>query len=289
MVIEFVKMHGLGNDFIMLENINTNALDIGQMAQHLCDRNQSIGADGLILVGKSDIADAQMRIINADGSEAEMCGNGIRCFAKYVYERKIVEKLKFTVETLAGVMEPELQLADKGTVEMVRVNMGQPQFERSAIPMTGTGTDPVLDETLVVNGTGYKIASMLMGVPHTMVFVDNIDEIDIASVGPQIEKHPSFPKKTNVNFVQVLNGSEIKIRTWERGAGQTLACGTGSCASAVAATLAGNVSGAVNVSLQLGNLFIEWEDKENVYMTGPAEESFYGFAKYMPFDTVFNG
>jgi len=281
MVIEFVKMHGLGNDFIMLENIQTNTIDVSDLAKKLCNRNQSIGADGIILIGDSDVADAQMRIINADGSEAEMCGNGIRCFAKYVYERKIVEKLKFTVETLAGIMEPELQLASNSMVDMVRVNMGKPHLERSAIPMIGS-EGHVQEEILTVDGTDYIISSMLMGVPHTMVFVDDIDAVDIASIGPKIEKHPSFPRKTNVNFVQVVNNSQIKVRTWERGAGPTLACGTGSCASAVATILSKKAAGSISTSLQLGNLFIEWPENGDVFMTGPAEESFYGFTRYIP-------
>jgi diaminopimelate epimerase len=282
MVLEFVKMHGLGNDFIMLENIDTDKLNVNNLAETLCQRNSSVGADGIILICPSTVADTRMRIFNADGSEAEMCGNGIRCFAKYVYERKIVEKLKFKVETLAGIMEPELQLGESGKVEMVRVDMGKPNLERAQIPMQGAA-GRVIGETISVNGKDFTITSMLMGVPHTVVFVDNIDDIDIYTDGPAIERHPLFPRKTNVNFVQVLNGSAIRVRTWERGAAATLACGTGACASAVASALNNKVAGAVNVELYLGRLFIEQAENGNVFMTGPAEEVFYGFISYNPF------
>ncbi len=283
MVLEFVKMHGLGNDFIMLENIDTDKLNIHNLAETLCQRNANVGADGVILICSSTVADTRMRIFNADGSEAEMCGNGIRCFAKYVYERKIVEKMKFTVETLAGIMEPELQLDEAGKVDMVRVNMGKPAFERSQIPMEGPA-GKVVDEKISVNGKDFSITSMLMGVPHTMVFVDDLDEVDLYTDGSAIEKHPLFPRKTNVNFVQVLNNSSIRVRTWERGAAATLACGTGACASAVAATLNNKVAGAVNVELYLGNLFIEQSADGTVFMTGPATEVFYGFISYNPFE-----
>ena len=276
-------MHGLGNDFVMLENIDTDKLNIHNLAETLCLRNASVGADGIILICSSTVADTRMRIFNADGSEAEMCGNGIRCFAKYVYERKIVEKLKFTVETLAGIMEPELQLNEQSKVEMVRVNMGKPSLERSLIPMQGPAGS-VINEMISAGGTDYTISSMLMGVPHTVVFVDNLDSIDIQTAGPAIEHHPLFPRKTNVNFVQVLNNSSIRVRTWERGASATLACGTGSCASAVAARLGGKVSGAVNVELYMGNLFIEQMSDDTVFMTGPATEVFYGFISYNPFE-----
>lgn len=281
MVIEFVKMHGLGNDFIMLENIDTNKIDIEKLTQDLCKRNESIGADGLILICDSAIADTQMRIFNTDGSEAEMCGNGIRCFAKYVYERKIVTKTKFTVETLAGIMEPELQLFESGKVDMIRVNMSKPQFERASIPMTGP-EGKVIEEKIDIDGEEVTITSMVMGVPHTIVFVENITNFDIETLGSKIETHKLFPRKTNVDFVEVVNSSSIKVRTWERGVGTTLACGTGSCASVVAGIVSGKVAGSVNVELELGNLFIEWEEGKDVFMTGPAVESFYGFINYNP-------
>ena len=266
-------MHGLGNDFILMDEIDLTKYDLPALAIRLCDRHQGIGADGIILILPSEIADVKMRIINSDGSEANMCGNGIRCFAKYVYENQINTSKSFTIETGAGVMIPEL-IAEDETVLFVKVNMGAPNLERSAIPMRGPAGH-VINETLEVAGSTYSVTSLLMGVPHTIVFVDHVDETDIVTIGRQIEKHPAFPKGTNVNFVEVINDREIKIRTWERGAGSTLACGTGSCASAVAAFLTGKTGKEVTVHLTLGDLLIEWMDGI-VFMTGTANHVFKG-------------
>ncbi len=272
-LMKFQKMHGLGNDFILMDEIDPAKYDLPALAIRLCDRHQGIGADGIILILPSEIAAVKMRIINSDGSEANMCGNGIRCFAKYVYDNNINTSRSFTIETGAGVMVPELILEDD-KVMFVKVNMGAPLLERSAIPMTGPA-GRVLNEPLEIAGKEFSITSMLMGVPHTMVFVDDADATDIITIGKQIEKHPSFSKGTNVNFVQVLNNREIKVRTWERGAGSTLACGTGSCASAVAAFLNGKTEKEVTVHLTLGDLLIEWTDGI-VYMTGTANHVFEG-------------
>jgi len=271
--MKFQKMHGLGNDFILMDDIDPVKYDLAALAIRLCDRHQGIGADGIILILPSEIADVKMRIINSDGSEANMCGNGIRCFAKYVYDNQINTAKSFTIETGAGIMIPELIIED-GKVLFVKVNMGAPDLERSAIPMTGVAGH-VINEPLTVHGNVYNITSLLMGVPHTIVFVDHLDQTDIVSTGRQIEKNPVFPKGTNVNFVEVINDHEIKIRTWERGAGSTLACGTGSCASAVAALLNGKTGQEVTVHLTLGDLFIEWIDGI-VYMTGSANHVFTG-------------
>ena len=267
-------MHGLGNDFILFDELDPLKFDLPDLAIRLCDRRQGIGADGIILILPSEIADVKMRIINSDGSEAEMCGNGIRCFAKYIYDNQINTALSFTIETRAGIMIPELIVED-GTVLFVKVNMGAPVFERSQIPMTGSG-GMVINEPLLISGKELRISSMLMGVPHTMVFVEHLDNMDIVSIGKEIEQHPIFPQKTNVNFVEVINDKEIKVRTWERGAGSTLACGTGSCASAVAASLNGLTAKEVTVHLTLGNLLIEWIDN-SVYMTGTANHVFEGW------------
>jgi diaminopimelate epimerase len=265
--IKFDKMHGLGNDFIMLENPDGPEAKLPGLAKKLCDRHQGIGADGIILILPSEKADIRMKIINSDGSEADMCGNGIRCFAKYVYKKKIIEKTIFKIETPAGIMIPELFI-ENGIVTAVKVNMGAPEFKRSAIPMNGNDID-ALDYEISVQDQRIKATSLLMGVPHTMIFVDDVETTDIAEIGGSIEKHPDFPKGTNVNFIEVINENEIKIRTWERGAGQTLACGTGSCASVVASSLNNKTSKNVTVHLKLGDLFIEWKD-DVVYMTGPA-------------------
>ena len=271
--MKFQKMHGLGNDFILMDEIDPSRFDLEELAINLCDRHQGIGADGIILILPSEVADVKMRIINSDGSEANMCGNGIRCFAKYVYDNQINTARSFTIETGAGIMVPELIIEDE-KVLAVKVNMGSPNLERSAIPMTGAaGT--VINEPLNVSSQEYTVTSMLMGVPHTVVFVDNLNDTDIITIGRQIEKNPLFPKGTNVNFVEVINDSEIKVRTWERGAGSTLACGTGSCASAVASCLNGKTGKVVTVHLTLGDLLIEWIDGI-VYMTGSANHVFSG-------------
>jgi diaminopimelate epimerase len=271
--MKFQKMHGLGNDFILMDEIDPSRFDLEELAITLCDRHQGIGADGIILILPSEIADVKMRIINSDGSEANMCGNGIRCFAKYVDDNQINAATSFTIETGAGIMIPELIVED-GKVLAVKVNMGSPNLERSAIPMTGAaGT--VINEPINVSGKEYIVTSMLMGVPHTVVFVENLNDTDIVTIGRQIEKDPVFPKGTNVNFVEVINNHEIKLRTWERGAGSTLACGTGSCASAVASCLNGKTGKVVTVHLTLGDLLIEWIDG-TVYMTGSANHVFTG-------------
>jgi diaminopimelate epimerase len=275
-MIKFQKMHGLGNDFILMNEIDPLKYDLSELAIKLCDRHQGIGADGIILILPSEIAEVKMRIINSDGSEADMCGNGIRCFAKYVYDNQINTAQSFTIETGAGIMIPELIIED-GKVLFVKVNMGAPHLERSAIPMTGAAGN-VINETINIEGRDYKITSMLMGVPHTIVFVNHFDEDTILKIGKLIEKHPLFPQGTNVNFVEVFNNHEINLKTWERGAGRTLACGTGSCASAVAASLNGLTGKEVTVHLALGDLLIEWIDGI-VYMTGSANHVFEGMVE----------
>ena len=270
--MKITKMHGLGNDFIVFFDEGTVELDVTDMAQRLCDRHTGIGADGLVIVMPSEVADVRMRIINSDGSEAEMCGNGIRCFAKYAYDRKIITKDIFTVETLAGIMTPEI-IAEDGVAKLVKVNMGKPTFTASAIPMA-VEAEKVIDYTIDVDGTSYVVSSVLLGVPHTEVFVDDVKTVPLTVLGPKIEKHPLFPRGTNVNFVQVVNENTVKVRTWERGAGATLACGTGSCSSAVMAHEKGLTGRSVDVQLYLGTLHIDYDEDGTVYMTGPAAEVF---------------
>lgn len=272
--MKFTKMHGLGNDFIFFENLDSKEMDYSKLAIKLCHRQLGIGADGIIAVLPSEIADLRMRIINADGSEANMCGNAIRCFAKYAYERGLVETKTFRIETFAGIIIPEV-MTENNEVVAVKVNMGKPQLERTAIPMLGDENDAI-ETTISIGETSIKLTSLLMGVPHTMVYVDDLTHIDLERTGRSIEKHSSYPKGTNVNFVQVLSDDRIRVRTWERGAGATLACGTGSCASAVASFLNNHTGRKVAVELQYGQLDIEWAEDGNVFMTGPAEESFSG-------------
>lgn len=272
----FSKMHGLGNDFIVIDARGKEDIDYNSLAKRMCHRHIGVGADGILLVLDSKLADIRMRIINSDGSEAEMCGNGIRCFSKYVFERGIVKKDKFKVETLAGIIEPELILNEYGLVEKVKVNMGKPSFKRKDIPMQGDPESDAINTSIEVDGKEYKITSLLMGVPHTVLFVDDVEKVDIYTLGPKIEKHEVFPRKTNVNFVQVIDKNNIKVRTWERGAGATYACGTGSCASVIASNLNGYTERKANVHLYFGTLEIEWQDSGTVFMTGPAEEVFVG-------------
>ena len=273
-MMQFQKMHGLGNDFIFFNNIDLLKYDLRTLAIELCNRNTGVGADGIVLIIPSKKADIRMRIFNADGSEANMCGNAIRCFAKLVFEAGMISKESFTIETFAGIIIPEL-ITENGRVKAVRVNMGSPGLTKADIPMVGKKSGTVINEPLKIGRKTFHITSLLMGVPHTMVFVEDLDQTDLITIGKQIEKSPVFPKGTNVNFVQVVNSQEIKVRTWERGAGSTLACGTGCCASVVASVLTGQTGKQVTVHLVLGDLFIEWID-ENVFMTGPASTVFAG-------------
>lgn len=274
--MDFVKMHGLGNDFVFIEDKTGQDKDYTALARAMCNRHTGIGADGLIVIVDSRVADVRMRIINSDGSEAEMCGNGIRCFAKYVYDSGIIEKKQFTVETPAGIMEPEITVGADNKAELITINMGRPSFNRSEIPMEGTD-GRVLNEDLGVDGENWKITSLLMGVPHTVTYVDDVDSVDIEKIGPLFEKHEAFPKHTNINFAQQMDDRTVKVRTWERGAGATLACGTGSCSVAVASFLNGRTGREVDIQLPLGTLHIEYREEDgNVYMTGPAAVSFTG-------------
>ena len=274
--MDFVKMHGLGNDFVFIEDKTGQDKDFTALARAMCNRHTGIGADGLIVIVDSRVADVRMRIINSDGSEAEMCGNGIRCFAKYVYDNGIIEKKRFTVETPAGIMEPKITVGADNKAELITINMGRPSFNRSEIPMEGA-EDRVLNEDLCVNGANWKITSLLMGVPHTVTYVDDVDTVDIEKIGPLFEKHEAFPKHTNINFAQQMDDRTVKVRTWERGAGATLACGTGSCSVAVASFLNGRTGREVDIQLPLGTLHIEYREEDgNVYMTGPAAVSFTG-------------
>ncbi len=282
MKIDFVKMHGLGNDFILIDCLNKSLGDssfLSYLAKKLCDRNFGIGADGLILILPSSKANLRMRIFNFDGSEAQMCGNGIRCFAKYAYENKLVSKNKFTVETLAGIITPELIFQDLKNKKIfrIKVNMGTPKLRRREIPMNGEDTPTVVDETLKINPVQtFKITCVSMGNPHCIIFVDDVQSIPVDEIGPKIENHSLFPEKTNVEFIQVVNRKEINFRVWERGVGETLACGTGACAALVASVLNKKTNREATIHLPGGDLDIQWADDGHVYMTGPTELVFKG-------------
>ena len=273
-MISFTKMQGLGNDYLMLDAMSGAPPEakLPALARAMCDRHFGIGADGLILVLPSRAADFTMRIFNADGSEAEMCGNGIRLFAKFVYEREYTRERELVVETLAGLIRPRLRVQG-GRVTRVRVDMGEPRLRRSEIPMKGKDQPQVLKERLRVSGTRYEITAVSMGNPHCVVFVKEVDRVKLEEIGPAIERHDLFPRRTNVEFAQILGDGEIKMRVWERGAGETLACGTGASATVVAAVLNQLTSRRVTVRLRGGDLKVSWNPEDNhVFTEGPAAE-----------------
>ncbi len=274
--LKFWKMHGLGNDYVVLDNRDgkIGEEDLGKVAQKVCSRRFSIGADGLLLVCNSSVADVKMRIFNADGSEAEMCGNGIRCFAKYCYENNVVSKTELRVETLAGVKPLWLVIKDR-EVKAAKVDMGRPVLERQQIPVVGEGR--CIDEELEVGGTIFKITCLSVGNPHCVVFVEDVDGFPVEEFGPKIENHQLFPNRINVEFVQAEKRDELKVRVWERGVGETLACGTGACAAVVAGSLLRKTDSACTVHLLGGDLSIEYAGGK-MMMTGPAEKAFEGIS-----------
>ena len=270
--MQFTKVHGLGNDFIVLDG-RTQSRDYPALARKLCHRQTGIGADGLLIMENSDKAEIRMRIVNEDGSEAEMCGNGIRCFAKYVYREGIVPKTEFGVETLAGIMRPKLVIKD-GEVTGVTVDMGEPILDCEAIPVVGTGR--CVDREMTIQGETLRYTTVLVGVPHTLIYVDDPTDKKWMNMGWDIEHASVFPKRSNVNFAKVVDDHTLLMRTFERGCGPTLACGTGACSVAVASHLNGKTARSVDVNIELGTLHIDWAEDNHVYMTGPAEIVFTG-------------
>lgn len=274
MKFSFSKWHGLGNDFVIVNGFKEKIENYKQMAIEICDRHFGVGADGLVVILPSEIADFHMKIFNADGSEAEMCGNATRCVARYLYENGLTNKEKITLETKAGIIKPELIISN-GILSTIRVDMGEPRLKRSEIPMIGDG-DKVVNELLTIENSDYYITCVSMGNPHCVLFVDDISEVDLSAIGPLIEKHPIFPRKTNVEFVQVMSKQKVRMRVWERGAGTTMACGTGACATIVAAVLNSKTDRHAIVELDGGELLIEWGHDNHIYMSGPAKEVFRG-------------
>jgi len=271
--MRFWKMHGLGNDYVVIDNRDDeiSGEQAAGLAKRLCERRFSIGADGLLLVSNSKLADVKMRIFNADGSEAEMCGNGIRCFAKYCFENGVVVKSEFMVETLSGIKHVWLMFEGKELVA-VKVDMGAPNWARSSLPMFGQGT--FIDENLEIDGQTYKATCLSMGNPHCILFLKKIDNFPVDQIGPKIENNKFFPKRINVGFVQVLSQNELKVRVWERGCGETLACGTGTCAAVAAANKLGRVGNKVTVHVLGGDLQVEVA--ENLFLIGTATKVFEG-------------
>jgi len=282
MKINFTKMHGLGNDFILIDSRKKKIAGLPKIIKKLSHRQFGIGFDQALILLPSRKADFRMDIYNADGGKVEMCGNGIRCFAKYIWDRGLSKKKVLEIETLAGIIKPEK------VGNMVKVDMGEPILEAKDIPVKISSefgvrsseekdSKPIIDYPLMIEDKKFKITCVSMGNPHCVIFVDNVDKLPVPRYGPLIENHPLFPKRTNVEFIQVINNKRLKMRVWERGSGETLACGTGACASAVAANLNNLADRRVTIHLAGGDLRVEWSENDNhVYMTGPAVEVFEG-------------
>ena len=277
-MIEFVKMHGLGNDYLYINCIkNREPLFPEELAKRLSNRHFGVGADGIILVCNSKIADFKMRIFNSDGSEAEMCGNGIRGFAKYVYDYNLIDKNEFKIETIAGIRKVKLNTLNKSITENITVDMGEPILHPVKIPVLTREEPPIKDLKIVIKNKIFTITCVSMGNPHAIIRLHNLEDINIKEYGPLIENRSEFPKRTNVEFIEIKDRSRIKMKVWERGAGETLACGTGACASTVASVLNGYTERKVVVELLGGELEVEWnEEDSHVYMTGPATTVFRG-------------
>ena len=273
--MKFTKMQGLGNDYVYVNGFEEKIDNPSEMAVRVSDRHFGIGSDGLILINPSEAADFEMEMYNADGSRGEMCGNGMRCVGKYVYDHKMTDQTHITVDTLAGVKYLDLTVED-GKAVKIRVNMGEPVLKPELIPVIAEG-DTVISQPLIKDSVEYKMTCVSMGNPHSVIFVDDVDTLDLEKIGPGFENHERFPKRVNTEFVKVIDRHTAKMRVWERGSGETLACGTGACAVAVACILNGFTDTKVTVQLLGGDLEIEWDRESNiVYMTGPAETVFEG-------------
>lgn len=282
MEMNFWKMHGLGNDFVVIDDRDgkiAEKITYNDLSEKVCNRNFGIGADGLIVVLNSMTHDIRYRIFNPDGSEPQMCGNGMRCYAKYVYDNKILDKKEFKVETLAGTIIPLVNVEESGIVNTVRVDMGEPILESKKVPFISEN-EKSINEKIDVDGEEVYITAVSMGNPHAVIFVEDTENFPVKTLGPKIEKHKRFPEKTNVEFIEVISAEEMNMRVWERGAGETLACGTGASASLVAAVLNNKTNNKALIHLLGGDLTIEWNKENNhVYKTGPAELVFKGVYK----------
>lgn len=273
--MKFTKMHGCGNDYVYVNLFEEKIPDPAALSIQISDRHFGIGSDGLITIGPSEIADFRMRIYNADGSEAEMCGNGIRCVAKYVYDHGLTDQTEISVESGAGIKYLTLYV-ENGKVAQVRVDMGEPILKPEEIPVIAEG-EKVVAEPIEVCGKEWKMTCVSMGNPHAVVFVDDVADFELEKYGPHFENHPRFPKRTNTEFVQLVSREEAIMRVWERGSAETWACGTGTCATVMACILNGYTDHKVLVHLRGGDLTIEYDEKNNhVFMTGPATEVFHG-------------
>lgn len=272
----FTKMQGAGNDYIYVNCFDQKIENINETAKKISDRHFGIGSDGLVLICPSDKADFRMDMYNSDGSQAEMCGNATRCVGKFVHDKGLTDKTEITLETLAGIKILKLNLNSSGEVETVEVNMGSPILKPENIPIA-SGLERFINQDVGVCGKTYKVTGVSMGNPHAVTFIDDVDGLEIEKIGPHFEVHSLFPRKTNTEFAQIIDRKTIKMRVWERGAGETLACGTGACATLAAASLNGLTDDEADVILLGGTLHIRWDKEENnIYMTGPAEFVFDG-------------
>jgi diaminopimelate epimerase len=277
MKIIFTKMQGTGNDYLYFDCVSHPVEQLGDLpnlSKRVSDRHFGVGSDGIILILPSSAADFRMRMFNADGSEAEMCGNGIRCFARFVHDKGLTSKKIISVETKAGIKTVQL-LMEKGKLFMAKVDMGAPILQGKNIPVA-IDKEKIIEELIDVDGKAFKMTCVSMGNPHCIIFTEKITDELVLNIGPKIEKHPLFPKKTNVEFIEVVNRQQMNMRVWERGSGETLACGTGACAACVAAVLNDKTERKLTIHLLGGNLELEWANDNHVYMTGPAEFVFEG-------------
>lgn len=275
MGLKFTKMHGCGNDYVYVNCFQERVDNPEQVARFVSDRHKGIGSDGLILIQPSEIADFKMAMYNADGSEGAMCGNGVRCIAKYVYDYGLTDKTSISLETKAGIKYLDLTV-EQGKVTMVKVNMGQPILSAGKIPVKAD-TKQVIDAPIVVGAKEYRMTCVSMGNPHAVVFVEDTDNLPLMELGPEFEHHEVFPDRVNTEFVQILDRQNVKMRVWERGSGETLACGTGTCATVVACVLNGLTEEEINVRLKGGEIRVRYDRKEDVvWMTGPATVVFDG-------------
>ena len=273
--MKFTKMQGLGNDYVYVNCFEEKIENPPAVARYVSDRHFGIGSDGLIMINPSEVADFEMEMYNADGSRGEMCGNGIRCVAKYVYDYGLTDKTQISVETLGGIKYLDLTVED-GKVSLVKVDMGKPELKSDLIPIISEN-EKVIDEPIEVDGQVYHMTGVSMGNPHTVIYVDDVKNLDLEKIGPKFENHERFPKRINTEFVHCIDRNTVEMRVWERGSGETLACGTGACAVAVASILNNLTDTRVTVKLLGGDLQIEWDQKKNhVFMTGPAKVVFDG-------------
>lgn len=274
-LIRFTKMHGIGNDYIYINCMESMPDRLPELAEEMSDRHFGVGGDGIVLICPSDKADFRMRMFNNDGSEARMCGNASRCIAKYVHDHRLTEKTRISLETLSGIKVLSLNMSTDGEVESVTVDMGEPELTAAQVPVR-CASERMMETPVATSWGDVEVTAVSMGNPHGVVFVDRIEDVPFETLGPELEKHPMWPDRANIEFLQVISPSEARMRVWERGTGETLACGTGACASAVAAALTGRCGREVTVHLRGGDLNIRWAENNHVLMTGSATEVFEG-------------